>query len=125
MTQAISAGLQQIDAVAAEGALDAGIRDSIEFDLDSVDDPIRLPGGRNIYPPRINGERLDDLAIALMDGDPARARFLRLIGPPGCGKSFVARAIAHRMWTRRGKAIEQRFGEPFYGFVEMTPGPSS
>ena len=57
--------------------------------------------------------------------DPARSTFLRLIGPPGAGKSQIARAIAHRLWTDRGRAVEDRRGSPFYGFVEMQPGPSS
>ena len=57
--------------------------------------------------------------------DPARSSFLRLIGPPGAGKSQIARAIAYRLWTERGRAVEDRRGAPFYGFVEMQPGPSS
>ena len=57
--------------------------------------------------------------------DPAHSSFLRLIGPPGAGKSQIARAIAYRLWTERGRAVEDRHGAPFYGFVEMQPGPSS
>ena len=57
--------------------------------------------------------------------DPARSSFLRLVGPPGAGKSQIARAIAYRLWTERGRAVEDRRGAPFYGFVEMQPGPSS
>src|SRR3954451_4084495 len=57
--------------------------------------------------------------------DPSRSRFLGLVGPPGTGKSQVARAIAHRLWTRRGRRVEPRHGEPFYGYVEMSGGPSS
>ena len=57
--------------------------------------------------------------------DPSRSRFLRLVGPPGTGKSQIARAIAYRLWTRRGRAVETRHGEPFYGYVEMSGGPSS
>ena len=57
--------------------------------------------------------------------DPAESRFLRLIGPPGCGKSQIARAIAYRLWTDRGQAVEQRHGAPFYGYVEIIGGPSS
>jgi hypothetical protein len=57
--------------------------------------------------------------------DPARSSFLRLIGPPGAGKSQIARAIAYRLWAERGRTVEDRRGAPFYGFVEMQPGPSS
>jgi hypothetical protein len=57
--------------------------------------------------------------------DPAASTFLRLIGPPGAGKSQIARAIAYRLWTGRGRAVTVRQGAPFYGFVELQPGPSS
>ena len=57
--------------------------------------------------------------------DPAQSTFLRLIGPPGAGKSQIARAIAYRLWTGRGREVADRHGAPFYGFVEMQPGPSS
>ena len=57
--------------------------------------------------------------------DPAQSTFLRLIGPPGAGKSQIARAIAYRLWTARGRNVADRHGAPFYGFVELQPGPSS
>ena len=57
--------------------------------------------------------------------DPAQSSFLRLIGPPGAGKSQIARAIAYRLWTGRGREVADRHGAPFYGFVELQPGPSS
>ena len=57
--------------------------------------------------------------------DPAASSFLRLIGPPGAGKSQIARAIAYRLWTGRGREVAERHGVPFYGFVELQPGPSS
>ena len=75
---------------------------------------------------KLHGEPVDRLACALLDMEhPARSTFLRLIGPPGSGKSQIARAIAHRLWTDRGRAVEKRHGAPFYGFVEITGGPSS
>ena len=94
--------------------------------LESAGEPIVLPDGKRIYPPLLHGEPVDELACALLDmDDPARSTFLRLIGPPGAGKSQIARAIAYRLWTGRGRAVEERHGSPFYGFVEMQPGPSS
>jgi MoxR-like ATPase len=49
----------------------------------------------------------------------------QLIGPPGAGKSQIARAIAYRLWRSRGRDVSERHGAPFYGFVELQPGPSS
>ena len=101
-------------------------RGEIDLDVDSVADPIELPDGKLIYPPKLHGEPIDRIACALLDmQQPSRSRFLRLIGPPGTGKSQIARAIAYRLWTQRGRAIETRHGEPFYGYAEMSGGPSS
>ena len=51
-------------------------------------EPILLPDGKRIYPPRLHGQPIDELACALLDIDnPAESTFLRLIGPPGSGKS--------------------------------------
>ena len=85
-----------------------------------------LPDGKRIYPPRLHGEPIDELACALIDmRDPAESTFLRLIGPPGAGKSQIARAIAYRLWRDRGREVDDRHGVPFYGFVEISGGPSS
>ena len=74
------------------------------LELESAGEPIVLPDGRRIYPPRLHGQPIDELACALLDmDDPAQSTFLRLIGPPGAGKSQIARAIAHRLWTGRGR----------------------
>ena len=127
MASAIAAARQQINAVGADGDLDGATPPGeIDLDVDSVADPIELPDGKVIYPPKLHGQPIDTIACALLDmQQPIRSRFLRLIGPPGTGKSQIARAIAHRLWTRRGRAIETRHGEPFYGYAEMSGGPSS
>src|SRR6478609_50077 len=120
---AITAALRRLDDVAAEGDLtpDPLLSDSLEFE--APNDLIVLPDGKRIYPPTLHGERVDALALALLDtNDPARSAFLRLIGPPGAGKSQIARAIAYRLWTERGRAVQDRRGAPFYGFVELQPG---
>jgi hypothetical protein len=123
---AITAALAQLDDVAAEGDLAAEALPSESLDLEPLADPIRLPDGKRIYPPTLHGEPVDRLALALLDmDDPAASSFLRLIGPPGAGKSQIARAIAYRLWAERGRAVEDRRGAPFYGFVEMQPGPSA
>jgi hypothetical protein len=123
---AITAALRQLDDVAAEGDLAPDPLPSDALGLEAPSDPIVLPDGKRIYPPRLHGEPVDELALALLDmDDPARSSFLRLVGPPGAGKSQIARAIAYRLWTARGRTVEDRRGAPFYGFVEMQPGPSS
>jgi AAA domain (dynein-related subfamily) len=122
---AIDAALEAIDGVAAEGELACG-RPSEPLALDSLPDPVLLPDGRRIYPPRLHGQPVDELACALLDMEaPAESTFLRLTGPPGSGKSQIARAVALRLWQARGRAVEQRHGAPFYGFVEVSGGPSS
>jgi hypothetical protein len=121
---AITAALSQIDRVAAEGDLAPEAKAALE--LATPGEPILLPDGKRIYPPCLHGAPVDELALALLDmTDPAASTFLRLIGPPGAGKSQIARAIAYRLWTRRGREVADRHGAPFYGFVELQPGPSS
>jgi hypothetical protein len=121
---AITAALSQIDEVASEGDLAPQGLDDLS--LEAAGEPVELPDGRMVFPPSIHGEPLHGLAGKLLDSkDPARSRFLRLIGPPGTGKSQLARAIAYTLWSRRGRRVETRFGAPFYGFVEMQLGPSS
>jgi hypothetical protein len=123
---AIDAALSQIDDVAREGDLAAEPLTGDPLELEPAGEPIELPDGKRIYPPLLHGEPVDRLALALLDMEnPAGSSFLRLIGPPGAGKSQIARAIAHRLWHERGRAVEARRGVPFYGLVEMQPGPSS
>ena len=122
---AINAALDQIDQVAAEGDLTPDrLADPVE--LDALTEPILLPDGRRIYPPRLHGQPIDELACALLDmHNPSESTFLRLTGPPGTGKSMLARAIALRLWQSRGRDVESRHGVPFYGYVEISGGPSS
>ena len=121
---AITAALSQIDRVAADGDLVPEATTALE--LETAGEPIVLPDGKRIYPPSLHGAPVDELALALLDmDDPAASSFLRLIGPPGAGKSQIARAIAYRLWTGRGREVADRHGAPFYGFVELQPGPSS
>ena len=123
---AINAALDQIDRVAEEGDLACARGAGEPIELDVLDEPILLPDGKRIYPPRLHGQPIDELACALLDMEnPAESTFLRLTGPPGSGKSQLARCIAYRLWQARGRDVECRCGVPFYGFVEMSGGPSS
>jgi MoxR-like ATPase len=123
---ALDAALAQLDRVADEGDLTAERATEALPELDGLADPVELPDGRRIYPPRLHGQPIDEIACALLDmDDPARSTFLRLTGPPGSGKSQIARAIAYRLWSARGREVQDRDGSPFYGFVEIAGGPSS
>src|SRR3954452_573688 len=100
---ALTAALSTIDEIAEQGDLTPARTPSEPLALEAAGEPIELPDGRRIYPPLLHGRPVDELACALLDmNDPARSTFLRLTGPPGAGKSQIARAIAHRLWTARG-----------------------
>src|SRR3954467_9141077 len=104
---AITAALRQLDDVAAEGDLAADPLPSDALEFEAPSDPIVLPDGKRIYAPTLHGQRVDELALALLDMEPpARSNFLRLVGPPGAGKSQIARAIAYRLWTERRRTVE-------------------
>ena len=123
---AINSALAAIDEIGAEGEMDSNLPEAVSFDLEAVAEPIVLPDGKRIYPPLLFGEPIDELACKLINvDDPAASRFLRLIGLPGTGKSQVARAVAYRLWRERSNDVISRHGNPFYGLVEMQPGPSS
>ena len=98
---AIDQALSTIDQIASEGDL-APDRPGDTLELVSLTDPIVLPDGKRIYPPRLHGEPIDELACSLIDvAEPAESTFLRLIGPPGSGKSQLARCVAYRLWRNR------------------------
>jgi len=123
---ALTAALGQIDKIGAEGDMDANATDPVTFDSGDVCDPITLPEGNIVYPPTVHGEPLHELAANLMAGEnPGRSRFLRMIGPPGVGKSALWRCIAYTLWIRRGRQVETRDGSPFYGFTEVQLGPEA
>jgi hypothetical protein len=92
--RALDAALNTIDAVAAEGDLSPPPLMADRLELEAAGEPIVLPDGKRIYPPMLHGEPVDRIACALLDmHDPAGSAFLRLIGPPGAGKSQIARSI--------------------------------
>ena len=99
---------------------------------DAAPTPLELERARRADPAARRQADLPAAAARPADRRARRARcstwttrrestFLRLIGPPGAGKSQIARAIAYRLWTGRGREVADRHGAPFYGFVEMQP----
>ena len=108
MASAIAAARQRINDVGADGDLDgAAAHGEIDLDSESIADSIELPDGKAIYPPKLHAEPIDRVACALLDKQqPSGSRFLWLVGPPGTSQS--RRAIAYRLWTQRGRAVETR-----------------
>ena len=105
MPSALTAGLDQIDQVAADGDLDTQRLEDIDLDVDSVGDPIVLPDGKRIYPPMLHGAPVHELACQLLDMQaPERSRFLRLVGPPGTGKALAVETpvATPAGWTTMG-----------------------
>jgi hypothetical protein len=130
MATAVTRGLKQIDRVGQEGDLVADPTDPLPVvDPEDAGIAIELPerdGPRTIYMPQVMGVPVHELACSLLDFDhPSRSKYLRLIGPPGTGKSQIGRAIAKHAWEARGRKVEDRDGQPFYGYVEISGGPSS
>jgi hypothetical protein len=77
---AINNAVATIDEIGADGELDAGATTSglDELELDCVTEPILLPDGKRIFPVRLFGEPIHELAARLIDTkDPAASRFLR------------------------------------------------
>ena len=76
MASAIAAARQRINDVGADGDLDgARARGEIDLEVDSIADPIELPDGKLIYPPKLHGEPIDRIACALLDmQQPSRSR---------------------------------------------------
>ena len=67
---AIDAALSTIDRVASEGDL-APERPTDLLELESLTAPVVLPDGKRIYPPRLHGEPIDELACSLIDVEQA------------------------------------------------------
>jgi hypothetical protein len=121
---AIDEAIDTINSVAEEGELAAETEQLAR--LDAPLQELVLPDGRVLYPPRLHGEPLHEVACSMIDTeDPTKSRFPRLIGPPGTGKSQIARAIAYELWRKRKRKVIERHGAPFYGLIELQPGPSA
>ena len=127
MASAIAAARQQINDVGADGDLDgarAARRDRPRRRLDRR--PDRAARRQAIYPPKLHGEPIDRSPARCWtcssragrgscgwSARPARARARSPArSPTGCGRGAAG-------------AIETRHGEPFYGYAEMSGGPSS
>jgi hypothetical protein len=122
---ALKTGRTQIQQTAAEAGLALNSA-NVELDPSGLAAPIVLPDGKIIYPTKVFGRPIHEVAVALIRAQTGRmSRGVRLIGPPGTGKSQSIRVIAHAIWTARGNEVEMRDGEPFYGLHEMSGGPSS
>jgi hypothetical protein len=61
---ALDTALDTIDAVAGEGDLVPFRATADPLELESAGEPTVLPDGRRIYPPRLHGQPIDDLAWA-------------------------------------------------------------
>jgi hypothetical protein len=130
MATAVTRSLNKIQQVAQEGDLAAATPNPLpNVDPEDSGVAIALPerdGERTIHMPLVMGVPVHELACQLLDFErPSRSKFLRMIGLPGTGKSQLGRAIALHAWRARGKDVEYPDGEPFYGFVEVSGGPSS
>src|SRR4051794_39119617 len=79
---AITAALQQLDDIAADGDLVPNPLPSDSLELEALSGPIVLPDGKRIYPPTLHGERGDALALALLDHGRAGALELPASGRP-------------------------------------------
>ena len=62
--RALEAALNTIDAVATEGDLAPDRPASDPLELEAVGERIVLPDGKRIYPPRLHGQPIDELACA-------------------------------------------------------------
>ena len=95
--------------------------------LDALAEPIALPDGKRDLPaaPARRAASTSSPARCSTCRTRRRSRFLRLIGPPGTGKSQLARAIAYRLWTRRGRAVRTATARRSTASWRSAGGPSS
>ena len=109
---AITAALSQIDGVAAEGDLVPDHRPQ-PLELDAPASRSCCPTASGSTRRACTASRRRARARAARHGATRpQSTFLRLIGPPGAGKSQIARAIAYRLWTGRGREVERPARRP-------------
>ena len=120
---AIDTALSAIDRVAEEGDLAPERRSDASS---STRWPIRslLPDGKRIYPPRLHGQPIDELACALLDMEqPGRVDVPAPHRPAGLGQEPDRPRDRLPAVARPRPDVEDRHGAPFYGFVEISRRP--
>ena len=101
---AIDQALSTIDQVATEGDL-APEASTTLLELESLTDPIVLPDGKRIYPPRLHGQPIDELACALID-----TRHSRRVDVPAADRTARSRQEPDRPRDRLPPVARTRPG---------------
>ncbi len=107
---AITADLSQIDRVAADGDLAPEPATALELETAGSRSCSRTASG-STRPACTAPQSTSSPSRCLTWTTPPASTFLRLIGPPGSGKSQIARAIAYRLWTGRGRDVAGTGGQ--------------